>query len=280
MTPLRPINPAAISTAPLPPRDCGQIPQLRHIEIEKLRVDPTYQREIMDKGRRNIMRIAVEFDWAQFSPVIVAPHKDLFVIIDGQHRTTAAAMRGHKKVPCQIVSADQRKQAAAFAAINANVTAMSSMQVHAARVAAGDPDALRLAKVCASAGVTLLRYSVQVKNQKVGETMAVAQIRQALEKFGEKILALALSAITKTRDGNPGMIRGYLVLALCVVLEGEPEWQNQKALLATFERFDFPANWVAAATAKEATTLSRAGFVSTLVDLLAAFLDKSFAKAA
>jgi hypothetical protein len=45
-----------------------------------------------------------------------------FAIVDGQHRTTAAIRRGQKEVPCQVVQADRAKQAAAYAAVDGNIT--------------------------------------------------------------------------------------------------------------------------------------------------------------
>lgn len=263
----------------LPPLDCGAPPQLRWIEIALLVVDPVYQREIGGSGTKNILKIAREFEWARFSPVICAPSKDdKFVIVDGQHRTTAAALRGHKKVPCQIITADQRKQAAAFAAINANVTEMSPMQVHTAKVAAADPEALRLNKVCAAGGVRVCRYPIPANKMKVGETLAVTQIRRALEKFGEEILRAALSVITGTRDGNPGMVRGQLVQALCAVLEAEPDWLNEKKLVKAFQKFDFHKLWAEAG--KEAV-MSRGKIITVMIDKIADFLDREIpAKAA
>lgn len=199
-----------------------------------------------------------------------------FVIVDGQHRTTAAAIWGIKKVPCQVIIADRKKQAAAFAAINAVITEMSSMQVHAAKIIAGDPSATKLAKICAEAGVSILRYPVQTKNQKVGETMAVGMLYRMLAKFGEETLVTALSCITRTRDGYPGLIRSQLVTALCVVLEADPEWQESRHLLKAVGKLDLKSAFVEAG--KIATAGSSGGLVSALVDTIAAHLDKTMPK--
>jgi hypothetical protein len=244
-----------IDTAPfvkalgvLPLFDCGQAPSLRWIEISTLVVDPAYQREIGGAGAKNICRIAREFDWSQFS---------------------TAALRGHKKVPCQIISVDQRKQAAAFAAINANVTEMSSMQVHAAKVAASDVEALRLNKICAAGGVKICRYPVPASKMKVGETLAVTQLAKALVRYGEKPLRIALQAITSTRDGNPGMVRGQLVEALCAVLEPRAGWLNHPGLIVAFQAFDFKACWIAAA---QEAVMSRGKTTTILTEKISAYL--------
>jgi ParB-like nuclease domain len=69
---------------------------------DELVVDVTYQREIGRRGAVNVNQIAENFDWSKFAPVIVAPVEGgQFAIVDGQHRTAAAMLRGQEKVPCQ-----------------------------------------------------------------------------------------------------------------------------------------------------------------------------------
>lgn len=257
----------------------GAAPMLKWVPIVDLRIDPSYQRDILKTGQKNIVRIANEFDWTKFSTVVVAPIEGgKFVIVDGQHRTTAAALRGVEKVPCQIIIADKRKQAAAFAAINAVTTEMSPMQVHAAKMVAGDVDAVRLTKLCKEAGVTILRYPVQTKFQKTGETMAVGMLYRMLTKFGEEALVTALSCITRTRDGYPGLIRSQLVTALCVVLEAEPEWQESRHLLKAVGKLDLRATFASAA--KQAAAGSSGGLVAALVDAISEHLETTMPKSA
>src|SRR5271155_3794699 len=84
----------------------GAAPMLQWLKITDLVVDPAYQRPIIGKGRQNVDRIAREFSWSCFAPVVVSPVEGgKFAIIDGQHRTTSAAMLGFESVPCQIVIA-------------------------------------------------------------------------------------------------------------------------------------------------------------------------------
>jgi hypothetical protein len=111
---------------------------LQWLKITDLVVDPTYQRPIVGTGRRNVTRIARVFSWSCFAPVVVSPVEGgLSAIIDGQHRTTAAALVGLETVPCQIVIAGREEQAAAFKAINGVTTPISRMALHAAALVAG-----------------------------------------------------------------------------------------------------------------------------------------------
>lgn len=244
----------SIDLAPLrarytgPASEVGERPEMQWVKISRLRIDPRYQREIGRRGAENILKIAVAFQWAKFAPVMVAPVAGgLFAIVDGQHRTTAAALRGFESVPCVIVAASEADQADAFVAINAQVTAMSPLQLHAARLAAGSTAAAALTEACREAGVTICRYPVPANKMKPGDTLAVAMLQSVLDKYGRDVLIAALSCITQTRRGNPGMIRKQIVEALCSVIEAEPDWlKDHKQLVFRMQTFDFAAQFNAA----------------------------------
>ncbi len=227
--------------ASLAGRNKGTIPALQWIKIDDLVIDQEYQRDLLNKGKRNIITIAQSFDWSKFSTVIVAAvGGGRFAIVDGQHRCTAARMCGIEKVPCQIITANRSEQAAAYAAINAVVTQTSSLQIHAAKVIAGEPEAVELNKICLAGGVTICRYPIPASQMKAGQTLAASNLYRCMKRFGSDTLTNALCCITKTRDGNPGMLRAQVILALCVVLDAEPVWQKDSAILiAVMEKFDF-----------------------------------------
>ena len=92
----------AISTEgfePIRDRADDPAPILQWIKISDLVVDPAYQRPIFGEGRRNVDRIARNFRWSYFAPVVISPIEGgSFAIIDGQHRTTAAALLGIESV--------------------------------------------------------------------------------------------------------------------------------------------------------------------------------------
>jgi len=278
MPELRRIDPAPFTklVGTLPQLDPGPAPILQWVDIADLRVDPAYQRDVFDKGRKNIAKIAREFEWSKFAPVIVATIEGgRYAVVDGQHRTIAARLRGIRSVPCQVIQADRSKQAAAFAAINATVTEMNSMQVHVAKLAAGDAEALRLHETCVRAGVTICRYPIHANKMKVGETMAAGMLYRMIGKFGDAILEVALSCITRTRDGNVGMVRSQLVIALCVVLEAEPGWSGSPDLLPVIAKLDLAEAFRRAVAA--ATPGSGGGIVGALVEIIGDHLERHLA---
>lgn len=239
---LRSIDPAPYVTSPPPaPRDTGPAPMLQWVQVSQLRVDPSYQRDITPDGRRSILSIIRSFDWRRFAPVVVAPVEGgLYAVIDGQHRATAAAALGIEQVPCQVVIADRRAQADAFAAINGGATKVSTVSLYHARVAAGDPEALAVAEVCEAAEVIVLRSNRVSSLLKRGETVAPAALFEGLRRHGRDTLITSLQCITQTSDGNPGCINRPTVAALGAVLSGRPDWRDRGgALLDAFDDYVF-----------------------------------------
>ena len=205
----------------------GSAPVLQWVDIAQLVVDETYQRPITGAGVGNIKKIAAAFEWSKFAPVIVAPVEGgKYAIVDGQHRTTAAALAGIKSVPCQIIFATPGQQAAAFKAVNAHVTRVSSLSIFNAAVAAGDPEAVAVVKLCADAGVTLLRYPKDVATIKAGETMAVATIANRIKLYGSDVVSLALKCITKTSNNKPGGVNAVMIAALCGAIAPNRAWRS------------------------------------------------------
>jgi hypothetical protein len=210
---------------------------LQWVEINSLVVDTTYQRPITGKGRKNVDRIAREFSWSCFAPVVVSPVEGgKFAIIDGQHRTTAALLVGFETVPCQIVIAAPQEQAAAFKAINSVTTPISIMAIHTAALAAKEPWAVEVAEVCVSAEVELLRYAVPPEKLGPRQTMAVGAIAKCLRRYGRNTLITALQCVTQTTNCKPGVLSARIVKALCEALRNEPQWRDSG--LALFDAFD------------------------------------------
>ena len=215
----------------------GAAPMLQWIKIVDLVADPAYQRPIIGKGRNNVGRIARAFSWSCFSPVVVAPVEGgKFAIIDGQHRTTAAALVGFESVPCQVVVAAREAQAAAFKAINGITTPISRMALHAAALVANEPWAAQVAEACACAEVEILKYPVPAGMQLPGKTMAVGAIARCLKHYGRETLITALQCVTQTANNIPGSLSARIIKALCEVLDGNRQWRDSGSAL--FEAFD------------------------------------------
>lgn len=217
----------------------GTPPMLQWLEISALRIDPRYQRPITPAGRRNVGAIAAGFCWSKFSPVIAAPIPGgLFSVIDGQHRCTAAALIGIKTVPAMVMLVDAGAQAAAFKAINGNVTKVSPLALHRAAVMEGDPEAVALTETCAAAGVRVVPYNTPLERLQTGETLALAVLKRAMTDPGPEGLITVLTCITAT-DDRPGVVSGPIVKALLQVIADRPAWGKARAaLVAAVQEID------------------------------------------
>lgn len=194
-------------------------------------------------------------------------------MIDGQHRTTAAALRGIEQVPAAIYKTDRAAQAAAFAAINGEVTAISTLALFRAQLVAGDAQALDIAAICKQAGVTILAQNPSGKvGTRLGETVAVRAIERCLVRYGTEVLVMALRALVACPT-SVGLLRRPSIGAMCAVLDAEPPFQKPKLLAAAMKTFDLKAAWSKATAAQVA---ERSSIESMLVDLLADHIERGF----
>lgn len=229
------------------PRSFGQLPKLQWLPIASLVVDPEYQREISNVGRKNIRHIAEHFNWSMFSPVMVAAiGGNAYAIVDGQHRTTAAALCGLEKVPCYVVEALRGEQAMAFRAINANTTRPHKIQLFHASIAAGEAEAIKVKDVCDKAGVRIARTLGPCRDY---ETFCVGSIGKGVERYGADVVILALRAIVHSGDGVAEELNQTIITSAIEVLAPRPAWrQNDKKLLKAFEAFNLGDMWRNAAS--------------------------------
>ncbi len=194
---------------PASPPDPGSPPMLQWIEIALLRVDPRYQRDLRPDNVRAIGRIAEGFDWSKFSTVHVAPIEGgLYAIIDGQHRTHAAAAIGAEKVPCQVTHMNLRQQASAFAAINGLAMQVTPIQVFRAALAAEEAWAVEVRKVCEDAGCVAMTYNISQRYKKAGEIHAIGYLRKLIGSRGAGTATKALG-ILRRAEGVGDTIEAY-----------------------------------------------------------------------
>jgi hypothetical protein len=191
---LVPLQPLQYILRPVPAADIGQRGEVAWLPLGKLRIDPRYQRDILDNGKTNIRKIIEGFNWRKFGVVVVGRRPGgIFAIIDGQHRAVAALMHGGiPDVPCLILDGGLQVEAATFSAINGAVTRISPLQSFHADVAAGNEMAVALVDFCAVHGVTIVRRPKI--DFKAGETMALALLRRTFEK-DKSVLQAALQLL-------------------------------------------------------------------------------------
>lgn len=238
----------------------GAVGHLEMLPIASLIIDDTYQRAVSSGSVRNIRRICKGFDWAKFLPVIVAKDGDHYAIVDGQHRTTAALTLGIEKVPCYVLGCTPSEAAAAFAAINGNVTPMGPADIWFAELAAGGASALALQKVLDAAGVKITRKK---EGMVAGESRSINVLRRALAFYGDAILTTILQCIVETGNGNPGMVVGSVINGIGHAIRTKPELlSNPTRLFEVFDEIDL-SEMVREAEVEKARTRNGVQFILT-----------------
>lgn len=216
----------------------GEVGRFSVIPVDRLRIDPTFQRAISGASEKNIRKICAGFDWRRFTPVIVAPAGEYFSVIDGQHRATAARSIGIEAVPCYIQTCTPEEAAGAFAAVNGDVTPVSAVDVWFALLAARDPAALADKRVLDAADVIVCRKK---RDFAAGETKAINVIRRMIAKRGPELAITTLQCVTQTGDGHPGLLYGAVLNGIADAIQSKALLlSNHEALFRLFDRIKLP----------------------------------------
>ena len=177
------LRPVEILEPIKPPAPSGPMPQLEWVPVASLVINEAYQRPIESRGRKNIRKIAENFQWGRFAPLMVArgPGLGQFSIIDGQHRAHAAALCRIKDVPALVVDMSLQEQAASFSWVNGSVTALTPLAIYRAALAAAEPWALQCDAVVSRGGGRMMTYVKSASSKVPGEVFCVAAVRKIVE---------------------------------------------------------------------------------------------------
>lgn len=186
-----------------PPR--GSLPVLQYLQPTQLQVDATYQRSIENPtSQRLIASIARDWNWDLCQPLVVACRGDqgLFVV-DGQHRLSAALVRGDiAQLPCVIANYQSaQEEAAVFAKLNRQRSPLKAIDVFRAAVAGKDPEACKLMSLISQAGLSLATSTNNV-DQAPAAVGNIGGIREAQRNWGDKATLKALRILGAAFEGQ------------------------------------------------------------------------------
>lgn len=215
----------------------GKGPELAWLPIDRLDVDPAYQRSVEStRSKHLIAKVAQEFRWARFGVVLAAKNGDRWTVIDGQHRVMACKLRGDiTHVPSVVFPQTTVAEAAAdFVAVNRDRVAVNPLSIHKAMLAAGDPRAKEVETLCTVNGVKICRYPVPANKLKPGETLALSTILSMVRNFGPTVAGRVLRLLARVYDGQSGRINAdYIKAVLKVVTSGVAD-DNVEVVLRTY----------------------------------------------
>ncbi len=229
----------------------GAPPSLEFIGLDRLRIDPAYQRAIHGpKSRRLIAGMVKRWDWALCLPLLVSRRADGSLwILDGQHRHTGARERGDiQHLPCVVQpSLDPALEARIFVGVNTRRQALSQTDLFIGMLAYGDEDARLTSQLLDETGWRVVR-TTGTDRWKPGDLTCAPLITRLLKVNGA---AAVRSALWILRQAWPDVVitsPASLIQAMVLLvreggkLAGDPESAIVEQLRACS-----PAAWLASA---------------------------------
>ena len=237
MTHFRTIDVKGMASAVL--RDQPQ-PMMIWAELADLVIDERYQRTISTAGRRAIQRIADNFDWRRYQPILVAPSEGgKLAVVDGQHRAHAAALCGIERLPAMTVPMTPSEQAAGFAAINRDQIRLSGLQIYRAELAAGSAWAIDCREAVEAAGCTLATYNPSYARRKAGEVYAIGLIRKMVANGEAEAVTAGLRGIRESVSGAAADAYDGPILSIWLPAIAANQRFMRLPLRTVFDQIDF-----------------------------------------
>jgi hypothetical protein len=194
---LRRITPIPMAGIVTP--DLGPKPSVEWVKPTDLYVDGTYQRDLSRRSGQLIAKLVKEFAWNRMKLPIVVRAGDKMHVLDGQHTAIVAATLRIPEIPVFVVVAESvDERARAFVGHNTDRIRVSTVDIHHALVASGDPDAMDVDAVCRRAKVRI-RMMNQLSAVAEGDTMAVGTISKMVKSRGVIPARQVLEVLVKAK---------------------------------------------------------------------------------
>lgn len=199
-------------------------PVLMWVPIDQMVIDDRYQRPLTAQSWAVIARIAANFRWSRFGPVLVAPTAGgMFSIIDGQHRVHAAALCGLDQVPAMVIHIDTAEQARAFADANSTQIRATRQQIFRAALTAGDPVAIAADDACRAAGCQLMTYQASGRNRRPRQVFCTQIVLDLVRKHGPRAVNVTLQGLADyDTQGRVGLWSDYILRPLLTAVAAYP----------------------------------------------------------
>jgi hypothetical protein len=240
--------------------DPGIKPELKWIAVDKLYVDPEYQREAASKAsKRNIEYMRLNFSWAFCGALVVCyvKEKKQYAIIDGQHRyLVAKSLTAIDELPCIVISSlDIKRQAKSFVAINTKRVILNSLASFHAAVASDDPTACAVKKLLDDCKIEAPRTPVGTETGP-RQTHAIGTIAKMIGKYTDDQIRWVLNVIPEAFGQKKGMLRASMLKALADFVKANPDVERPRfvKVLASMDPYQLETDARAYVSIKGGTT--------------------------
>lgn len=187
------------------------MPRYKKVPLDKLIVDPAYQRELDEK---RVEKIVTEFDPALLGTLEVSVRNGKSAVFDGQHRLAALKEVGETSAPCLVHEGlSVPEEAMLFVRLQTERRALKPLDRFKARLRAGEEEALEIAQAAKDAGYVI--SSGGGDDNRIG---AVTALDRVYQRGGPPLLQDALFLLS-TWKGEPGGTDGALIEGLGIFID-------------------------------------------------------------
>lgn len=209
---------------------------LQWLALDRLVIDEAYQRPLGRGNWKSIEAIAANFQWSRFAPVLVAPIQGgLFAVIDGQHRTHAAALCGLAEVPAMVVQVGIEEQSRAFAWVNSQTVRVTLFHIYKAALSAREDWAVRADAAVSGGGCRLMPYSKTASLREPGEIFCIGLIRRLIEGGNDWAISAALGALRAVPALDRPVCYSDFILQPWITAVAASACRNHRALVRALE---------------------------------------------
>lgn len=221
-------------TAPTPNTRLETTGQLTWLRVDRLSIDPAYQRPINETKVRAIAR---DFDPNAFGALYVSKRNDgSHVILDGQQRWNALIRMewGDQKVPAVVYTGlTQPAEAALFRRYNELRTKPKPLDLHRAAIVERDKRALDIERVLKDHG---LRFGSGGYTH--GVVLSVGTVQTIYSHAGLSVLDRTFRLVLKAWGAGTEALHGDILTAVAVLLARHGNAIDEARLVRVLGRID------------------------------------------
>jgi len=176
--------------------------QISNLKIKDLEFDiKNYQRETSEIKIKNIVR---SFDWKAFGFIYVNERSENeYWVVDGQHRTVAAARKGYEEVPCMIYkNLTLQEEAELFINCQVNRNSVRMFERYQALLTAGDKTTIEIQNILEKYDIKPSKCGSNENGRKKGYLNGIASLYKIYNSKGSVWLEIVIRIVTSIWQYN------------------------------------------------------------------------------
>lgn len=180
-----------------------------HVDIDRLKIDPRYQRKV---NRQRVRNIATKFDERLMGVLVCSVREDGVYVIDGQHRLEVARLLGHPTVRCELrIGLSVEEEAYIFYSLDTQRTGLTSDDGFRALLVAQDETALAVAKAIEDAGLRVTYTGAVIGGIRSFKTLLAVTRQYGIERVRTTLKVLHDAFPTSETPATANVIEGMVL---------------------------------------------------------------------